>query len=352
MSLLGCASLNTSVKQGTSFSTIKSFVVEDNNDPLGIGDKISQRLIRLGFNVIDKGNYSKPTNGQIITATGTGFIITRNGYIFTNYHVVENAKSITVQLVSGETYNATIVQKDSSNDLALLKISGDPNFRLWILLGNSSRAKMGEKIYTLGFPLSSILGDKPRITDGIISSLYGLNNDPRTFQITAPIQPGNSGGPLINSSGEVIGITMATLDVKYLYRETGTLPQNINFAIKINYAKNILDMEANIQLEPSAIEDLNTDNLLKCIVLIKSELVEPTIVHSMKNKPDVIVKFNYGYEYDVFHYTFTSFNMRFIDTKTGEVILTSSFSGASPLNVDGIINQVFADIEKRIKNGR
>ena len=64
---------------------------------------------------------------------------------------------------------------------------------------------------------------------------------------------------------------MATLDVKYLYRETGTLPQNINFAIKINYAKNILDMESNIQLEPSTIEDLNTDNLLKCIVLIKSE---------------------------------------------------------------------------------
>ncbi len=67
MSLSRCASLNTSVKQGTSFSTIKSFVVEDNNDPLGIGDKISQRLIKLGFNVIDKGNYSKPTNGQIIT---------------------------------------------------------------------------------------------------------------------------------------------------------------------------------------------------------------------------------------------------------------------------------------------
>jgi serine protease Do len=94
---------------------------------------------------------------------------------------------------------------------------------------------LGEELYTLGFPLGDLLGAGHKVATGVLSSATGIEDDPRLFQISVPTQPGNSGGPVLNERGEVVGILASTLSVDYLYRKQGHIPQNVNFAIKSDY---------------------------------------------------------------------------------------------------------------------
>ena len=133
-------------------------------------------------------------------ATGTGFLFSSSDYVITSYHVVHGAKSIRVRLLNGEKIDATVALKDTNNDLAVLKLSQPPASRQNIIvLGNSSSVKTGDRVFTYGFPLVDLLGDaEPRYSEGFINSLSGISNDPRLFQVSIPIQPGNSGGPVFN----------------------------------------------------------------------------------------------------------------------------------------------------------
>lgn len=174
---------------------------------------------------------------------GTGFIFNSEGLVISNYHVVEKANSIKVRFSTGEGVEAKFVLKDDSNDIVVLKLESIPsNIVTNMSLGDSSKMNVGDKVFTIGYPFSNILGKQPRYTEGIINSLYGVQDDPRWFQISVPIQPGNSGGPLFNERGEIIGITVASLDAKNVFEITGAIPQNINFAIKSAYIKNLLSM--------------------------------------------------------------------------------------------------------------
>lgn len=203
---------------------------------------------------------------QAITArevvTGTGFSIGQ-GYFFTNYHVVAGVTNVTLHH-QGEEIAATVALRDQANDLALLKASKDFTKKMGmrlegplaldgLRLGDASKVKQGDRVWTLGFPLAAVLGEKPVLSEGAISSLYGPGEDPRLLQISAPIQPGNSGGPLLNSQGEVIGITMSTLDALQIFKITGAVPQNVNFAVKINYAKSLVSMLPNSEVFEAAV---------------------------------------------------------------------------------------------------
>jgi len=179
----------------------------------------------------------------IIKYAGTGFIINSNGYLITNYHAVKNAKNIKIKTTSGEEMNAVLIMKDASNDIAVLKVNSSPaNIEKNLYFGDSAKVKVGDKVSTIGYPFSNILGKEARYTEGTISSLFGIQDDPRWFQISVPIQPGNSGGPLFNDKGEVIGVTVASLDAKNVFEITGAIPQNVNFAIKSAYIKNLISM--------------------------------------------------------------------------------------------------------------
>ena len=108
-----------------------------------------------------------------------------------------------------------------------------------IKLGDSSQARTGEKIFTIGYPASKIMGEKPKYSEGVINSMTGLKDDPAFFQVSVPVQPGNSGGPLFNERGEVIGITTASLSLLAI-DAMGAIPQNVNYAIKSSFVKNLL----------------------------------------------------------------------------------------------------------------
>ena len=175
-------------------------------------------------------------------ATGTGFLFSSSDYVITSYHVVRGAKSIRVRLINGDRIDATVALKDTNNDIAVLKLSQSPPSRQNIIvLGDSSSVKTGDRVFTYGFPLVDLLGDaEPRYSEGFINSLSGISNDPRLFQVSIPIQPGNSGGPVFNEKGELIGIATSSIDSVQTQKVFGTIPQNVNFAIKSSYIKSLL----------------------------------------------------------------------------------------------------------------
>ena len=175
-------------------------------------------------------------------ATGTGFLFSSSNYVITSYHVVHGAKSIKVRLVNGERIDATVSLKDTNNDIAILKLSQPPTSRQNIIvLGDSSSVKTGDRVFTYGFPLVDLLGDaEPRYSEGFINSLSGISNDPRLFQVSIPIQPGNSGGPVFNEKGKLIGIATSSIDADKTKKVFGSNPQNVNFAIKSSYINSLL----------------------------------------------------------------------------------------------------------------
>ena len=142
---------------------------------------------------------------QIITrdGTGTGFVYDPSGLIATNAHVVENRSRVTVVL-NGEEYQGQVLNRNEDADLAVVKVSGDSNFTA-IELGNAGRVALGEDVMALGFPLSSQLGDDLTVTKGIVSARRQFESY-EYFQTDAALNPGNSGGPLLNRDGDVIGV--------------------------------------------------------------------------------------------------------------------------------------------------
>lgn len=131
---------------------------------------------------------------------------------------------------------------DSKNDVALLKVDDDKFKGLTeIPYSLIEKAEIGEKAFTIGYPLNDVMGTNYKVTDGIVSSISGIDDDMRYYQISVPLQPGNSGGPLFNSSGDVIGITSARLNSKAV----GTEIENVNYAIKISYLLNLYNMLPN-----------------------------------------------------------------------------------------------------------
>lgn len=181
--------------------------------------------------------------------SGTGFFISRAGYLITNHHVIEGCERVGLSR-RGFRSVANIVSADSVNDLALLKspekISSIAYFR------SGKGIRIGDEIVTIGFPLGNVLGSGVKATTGNVSGLTGLSNDITTMQITAPIQPGNSGGPLIDKSGNVVGIVSSKLNEIMVAKAIGSISQNVNFAIKSSTVQIFLDTnEADYQTKQS-----------------------------------------------------------------------------------------------------
>ncbi|WP_062222879.1 serine protease [Aureimonas sp. D3] len=167
-------------------------------------------------------------------SSGTGFVVSKDGWLLTNAHVAKSCKTVLV----GDLGAASKVVVDEGHDLALLKVDAPVGKPLPIV---TNKPRLGEDILALGFPLRSILADSLNVTRGNISSLMGLMNDANYLQISAPVQPGNSGGPLVDLAGRVVGVVTAKLNAVAVADLTGDIPQSINFAIRPDAATRFLD---------------------------------------------------------------------------------------------------------------
>jgi len=172
-----------------------------------------------------------------LRASGTGFFISDAGYVISNNHVVEGANQVRL-VTSAGLISAKVVKVDAANDLALLKAEG----RFAVLPVATSRAvKLGGTVVTVGFPNIGLQGFAPKLAKGEIASLSGAGDDARYFQISVPVQPGNSGGALVDERGNVVGVVSAKLSAKAALAASGSLPENVNYAVKSSYLLSFLE---------------------------------------------------------------------------------------------------------------
>ncbi|MHB9142749.1 MAG: trypsin-like peptidase domain-containing protein [Paludibacter sp.] len=214
--------------------------------PSGKKEVLFERLL-VRQDIDDNETLSKFSNSTNWKGNGTGFFIDAKGYISTNYHVIENASDIEIDLIQNgqkKSYKAKVISSDKQNDLAIIKID-DKNFKPYSNLPYNFKTKIsdiGSNVFALGYPMAlSVMGSEVKFTDGKISSKTGYQGDITTYQISVPVQPGNSGGPLFDYDGNIIGVVSAKI----------MAADNVSYAIKSSYLKNLLDVLS---------EDINIPN--------------------------------------------------------------------------------------------
>lgn len=213
--------------------------------------------------ILDESRQKEQEN-QLKDKSGTGFALNMN-YLVTNYHVVEGVNIILVKGVGGDFESellAKVAATDKAHDLAILQII-DNRFKGFGAIPyriKRQQSDVGESIWALGYPLVAVMGDEIKFTDGKISSMSGFRGDESMYQISVPIQPGNSGGPLFDSRGNIIGITNAGLNRDYFNSE------NVNYAIKTSYLYHLVDscsLPANTLPQGSAIQSVPLTQKIK-----------------------------------------------------------------------------------------
>jgi len=170
-------------------------------------------------------------------SSGSGFAVSSDGFIMTNNHVINGCKKVFIHS-NGKQIPAAIVTYDQQNDLALLKADFKPDsvFPLSV-----DRPEILQDIYVAGYPFGMNVSTSVKVTKGIISSLTGIGNNFSEIQIDAALQSGNSGGPILDEKGNVVGVAVSKLDVKYALKNFGAIPENTNFGIKSSVVGSILD---------------------------------------------------------------------------------------------------------------
>ena len=222
---------------------------------------------------------------------GTGWVVAPH-FVVTNNHVVAGSDDAVLIKTDRSKLNAQVVVRDVANDLALLKVTDTGQLPPALPLVKHTPL-MGEQVFTIGYPHPDVMGTNPKLTVGIINSLTGMANDPRTFQISTPLQAGNSGGPLLNMKGEVVGIVTSKLNAAKMFEWTGDIPQNVNYAVKINYLRALIDSTHHSRQTPLPILPATQNTLVNLsqqiqdsIVLIQSGAITTMSRQSTMKKKD------------------------------------------------------------------
>ncbi|MCR4299384.1 MAG: trypsin-like peptidase domain-containing protein [Gallionella sp.] len=199
--------------------------------------KLGQVLQREGESAADAGGAASGGGPLAKKGTGTAFVVSTEGYAVTNHHVVAGCKELRVQ---GRSDSIQLITRDAVSDLALLKMPGETR-AVATLAPDPASLRQGQDIVVFGFPLDSVLSSGGNLTPGVVSAITGLGNNSNQIQITAPIQPGSSGSPVMDKKGHVVGVVSMKLSDSAMAKATGSLPQNVNFAISGQTLKAFLD---------------------------------------------------------------------------------------------------------------
>lgn len=173
-----------------------------------------------------------------LVATGSGFYVSGDGHLVTNHHVIAGCTKLEAGTEAGGMAEARPVADDPGNDLAVLQVKAKPPA---VATLRSGPVRQAEAVMAYGFPLTGALSSSGNATTGAITALTGLQDDSRFYQTSAPVQPGNSGGPLVDMGARVVGVVDAKLDALRVAQVTHDIPQNVNFAIKVAVLTNFLD---------------------------------------------------------------------------------------------------------------
>lgn len=192
----------------------------------------------------DPGPAAKPGTAKPAvrrSSSGSGIVISRDGYVLTNQHVVQQCDSYEVIADGGRRLPAALQAADHARDLALLTVK--ESFAAAAPVRSDAAPKLGESITVVGYPLVAVLGTQPTVGFGHVSSTTGVRGNPGQMQISVPIQRGNSGGPVLDQAGNVIGVVVSKLDALKVAQRMGDLPQNVNFAIRGEAVRGFLEAQ-------------------------------------------------------------------------------------------------------------
>lgn len=338
--LLGCATPMTTVKSTEplpKYKKVYMFMFEANADPRGVQPKVVSQLQSLGFEVV------LLKKGQPLEPQGSGFIISRDGHIVTCAHLVKDKKDATVW-ISGKRFEADVINQDVKNDLAILKVRSPSDIVLKPLsLYRADKISMGQDVFTMGFPMSRILGNAPRLTKGLINSTVGMKDNPDQLQVSVEIQPGNSGSPLFNDQREVIGIITSTLDaLNVMWQTRGLLPQNVNFALKAGPIRTFLEQSGFLQTISGEIPNPPSFEEVKdSVVQIYGGIVPA------EKPPELVCSIYYEYFWDLW-YRFRVFRIRFYDKEKGNLLLEAGQYRDNLFSTeDTVLDRTFAEIRKK-----
>lgn len=191
-------------------------------------DRLVREAIELIEEPVQEFSFFPPASGvapeDLEPATGTGFYVGPDTLV-TAAHVIEGCRAITTP----DGAPLALAARDVELDVAILRTARRSD--TWLAVSDTNRARLGQSVHAAGFPYYNIAGTSLHLTGGNVSSLADINDDPRFFSFSAPVQPGNSGGPLVGHDGRVVGLVVSRLSERYIAEATGTLPQNINYAL-------------------------------------------------------------------------------------------------------------------------
>jgi len=183
----------------------------------------------------------------IEASSGTGFFVSRDGYLLTNQHVIDSCQDVQLH-TNGARHSVAVIAADHVNDIALLKAELTPPA---IFPLSQEAPRLMQTIYAAGYPFGDAVSTSVKVTGGIVSSLVGIGNNVSNLQIDAALQPGNSGGPIIDVYGNAIGIAVAKLDFTQFIDAYQSVPENVNFGIKASVAANLLNANNVAAIQPS-----------------------------------------------------------------------------------------------------
>jgi S1-C subfamily serine protease len=212
------------------------------------------------------------------SGTGSGFFVSKMGHVITNAHVVQNCKKVTIGDNVNKQAPAKLINTDRSNDLALLQLStlemASAESRSLIQklrivavplavkgLLRSDDVRLGEKVLVAGYPYGDLFSNTIKVTSGIVSATRGLGDDSGQFQLDAAVQPGNSGGPIYDSAGNIVGVVVSQLNKLNMAKAIGSLPENVNFGIKASTVKQFLISSGLPSKKAEQAEEKSTEQL-------------------------------------------------------------------------------------------
>mgnify|MGYP001266470350 CR=1 FL=1 len=198
-------------------------------------DGVLQKPKKSGLRIIEAPIFRR--NEIISASSGSGFAVSKNGYIITNNHVIEGCKKVAAHIQQIKI-PLSVVSSDTKSDVALLK----GNFRPTTVIPISDNLpELLQDIYVAGYPFGDKISTSVKVTKGIVSSLTGIGNNYSNIQIDAALQSGNSGGPILDEKGNVVGVAVSKLDAKYMFDKYGSIPENTNFGVKSIIVRNIMN---------------------------------------------------------------------------------------------------------------
>ena len=320
---ISCSNKNIYINSKYEIAKEKSFnIINPIEDPIDLSYIILDELSKKGFKSTLAHNVSVRKK-KSLSSQGSGFFINNEGLLVTNYHVIRNASIINVKMASGRVFQASVIASDKRNDIAILKPNTLMINKKWFELDLYKNNPLASQIVVIGYPLSSVLGTEVRITQGIISSNVGIKSDNSRFQISASIQPGNSGGPIINKNNLVVGIASSKLSDNYLLEIMDTVPQNINFGVKSDKVLNLLKTN---KLKTLKTRITSLEDAIKATVLINanSRNIKDMQSSKLNNNLSLYYKYRYHWEFN----TISFFSLKILNEE-GIVLANASFSGDS-----------------------